>query len=129
MQVNFKTLALSSAAFCATAAFAANQARVDVPFSFTAEGQSFPAGMYDVTMDMNHNCITLTNEGDAGKHIMWTAGPADRAKTSAVVRFDQLGSDHALKNIQFGERVTPNLDKKAKGAKGGVSATTSISGE
>ena len=129
MQINFKTLALSSAAFCATAAFAANQARVNVPFNFTAQGQSYPAGVYDVSTDMNHTCVTLANHMDATKHITWEVGPTDAAKAPAVVTFDEIGADYALKTIQLGDKVTPNLDKKAKGAKGGVSATTSISGE
>ena len=52
MRLGLKSLVLSSAAFCATAAFAANQARVDVPFSFTAKGHSYPAGMYDVELEV-----------------------------------------------------------------------------
>ena len=48
MRIALRSLVFSSAAFCATVAFAANQARVDVPFSFTAKGHSYPAGMYDI---------------------------------------------------------------------------------
>jgi len=81
MRITFKTLVLSSAALCATAAFAATQARVDVPFSFTAKGQSYPAGSYDVMLDSNHNVVTLASETDATKHISWAVGPADAAKT------------------------------------------------
>ena len=44
----------------------------------------------------------------------------------AVVTFDQTGTDHALKTIQFGDKITPNLDKHPKQ---GISATTSISGQ
>ena len=103
--------------------------RVNVPFNFTAQGQSYPAGVYDVSTDMNHTCVTLANHMDATKHITWEVGPTDAAKAPAVVTFDEIGADYALKTIQLGDKVTPNLDKKAKGAKGGVSATTSISGE
>ncbi len=126
MRITFKTLVLSSAALCATAAFAANQARVDVPFSFTAKGQSYPAGSYDVMLDSNHNVVTLASETDATKHISWTVGPTDTAKTPAVVKFDQVGADHALNSIQLGDKVTPNLDTPSKR---GVSATTSIGGQ
>jgi hypothetical protein len=126
MQITLKSLVLASAAFCATAAFAANQARVDVPFSFTAKGQSYPAGSYDVALDASHNFVTLASEADATKHITWYVEPADAAKTPAVVKFDRAGNDHSLKSIQLGDKVTPNLDGPAPR---GISATTSIGGQ
>jgi hypothetical protein len=127
MQRTFKTLVLASAAFCATAAFAANQARVDVPFSFTAKGQSYPAGSYAVTLDADHNFVTMTNKADATKHITWSVDPADPIAAPALVTFDQFGEDHTLKTIQLGEHVTPNLDPPAR--RRGISATTSIGGQ
>ena len=126
MRNTLKTLVLSSAALCATAAFAANQARVDVPFSFTAKGQSYPAGSYDVTLDATQNFVTLASETDATKHITWTVCPAEAAKTPAIVMFDEAGADHALRSVQVGDKVTPNLDPQGKH---GVSATTSIGGQ
>ena len=126
MRITLKTLVLSSAALCATAAFAANQARVDVPFSFTAKGQSYPAGKYDVALDSTQNFVTLACETDAAKHITWEVGPGDAAKTPAVITFDTAGVDHSLKSIQMGDKVTPNLDTTSKH---GVSATTSIGGQ
>jgi len=126
MRITLKTLVLSSAALCATAAFAANQARVDVPFSFTAKGQSYPAGSYDVTLDSTQNLVTLASETDATKHITWTVCPAEAAKTPAIVMFDETGADHALRTVQIGDKVTPNLDPQSKH---GVSATTSIGGQ
>src|SRR5271170_7047710 len=101
MKFTLKTLALPAVAFCATAAFAANQARVDVPFSFTAQGQSYPAGVYEVSINSD-DAISMTSQQDATKHIMWCAGPADAAKTPAVVTFDKAGSDYTLKNVQLG---------------------------
>jgi hypothetical protein len=126
MQITFKSLVLASAAFCATAAFAANQARVNVPFSFTAKGQSYPAGSYDVVMDESHNFVTLESQADVSKHLTWSVGPAEAANTPAVIKFDQVGTDHSLKSIQLGARVTPNLDTHEKR---GISATTSIGGQ
>ena len=92
MKFTLKTLALPAIAFCATAAFAANLARVDVPFSFTAQGQSYPAGRYEVTTDTNHNFVTLANEMDASKQLTWVVGPAEAAKMPTVVTFDQAGN-------------------------------------
>jgi hypothetical protein len=126
MKTCLKTLAISTAAFCATAAFAANQARVNVPFKFTAEGQSYPAGAYDVSADMNHCFVTLVSDTDTTKRLTWSVGPAEAAKAPAVVTFDEVGADYALKTIQLGDKITPNLDQKAKGS---VSATTSIGGQ
>jgi len=126
MRLTFKSLVITSAAFCATAAFAANHARVEVPFSFTAKGVSYPAGTYDVTMDSNTNFVTLSSETSPSKHITWGVGPAEKAQAPAVVRFDQSGSDYSLKNVQFGQRVTPTLDRDSKR---GVAATLSIGGQ
>ena len=126
MRIALKSLVLSSAAFCATAAFAANQARVDVPFSFTAKGHYYPAGMYDVELDSNSCFVTLASRVDLTKQIRWSVGPAEPAFMFAVVKFDQVGTDHELKSIQMGDKITPDLDKHSKQ---GISATTSISGQ
>jgi hypothetical protein len=126
MQINFKSLAVSSVVFCATAAFAANQAKVNVPFGFTAEGNAYPAGSYEVSLDASHNFVTMTNKTDATKHISWNVSPADRGTAPAIVKFDQVGANYELKTIQIGERVTPVLDKNSRQS---VSATTSISGQ
>ncbi len=126
MKFTLKTLVVPAVTLCATAALAANLARVDVPFSFTAQGQSYPAGRYEVTTDMNRNFVTLANEADASKHLTWLVEPADAAKMPTVVTFDQAGDAHYLKTVQMGDRITPNLDPKAKV---GISATTSIGGQ
>jgi len=126
MRFTLKSLVLTSAAFCATAAFAANHARVEVPFSFTAKGQSYPAGSYDITMDSSNNLVTLSSETTPSKQITWAVGPAEKAQAPAVVRFDQAGSDYSLKNVQFGQYATPNLNHNAKK---GVAATISIGGQ
>jgi hypothetical protein len=126
MKHNLKAFVLASSALCATAAFAANQARVDVPFAFTAKGHTYPAGVYHVTLDASRNMVSMENQLQPAKQITWLAGPADAAKAPAVVKFDEAGSDYTLKSIQVGTRITPNLNKSSKH---GVSATTSISGQ
>jgi len=126
MQINLKSMVVSSVVFCATAAFAANQAQVNVPFTFTAHGQSYPAGSYQVSLDANHNFVTMASKMDASKHISWNVGPVEEAKAPAIVKFDRVGADYSLRTIQMGERVTPVLDK---GVQQSVSATTSISGQ
>jgi hypothetical protein len=126
MKSAIKTLIAPAVAFCATAAFAANVARVEVPFSFTAQGQSYPAGSYLVSTDMNHGFITLASKADASKHLIWSVEPADAAMAPTVVTFDQAGNAYSLKTIQLGDKITPNLEPKSKV---GISATTSIGGQ
>ncbi len=126
MKNTLKTIAFTAAAFCATAAFAANQARVEVPFDFTAKGHSYPAGTYEVSLDSAHNFVTMASKADPSKHLTWTVGSSEVATSPALVKFDEIGSDYALKSIQVGERVTPNLNPSSKH---GVVATTSIGGQ
>ena len=125
MRTTLKTLLLASAALCTSAAFAVDHARVNVPFSFTAKGHSFPAGEYKVAMDANHDFVTLSCQTDTSRAISWATGPAEAASTPVVIEFDKVGADYALKTIQLGDHITPNLDRNRKG----VSATTSIGGE
>ena len=126
MRINLKALVLSSLAVCATAAFAANQARVDVPFSFTAKGQAYPAGPYSVSLADNGQSVTLSSRTDNDRHITWVVGPSEPADHAAVVSFDRVGENYTLKTIQMNTHITPNLDTQRKG---GVAATTSIGGE
>ena len=126
MRLTFKALLLSSAAVCATASFAATPARVNVPFNFTAKGQTYPAGTYDVSMDSRSNFITLASNADPAKQISWIVGPAEPGKKTAIIKFDTLGPDYALKTIQLGNKITPNLNSHPRH---GISATTSIGGQ
>ena len=125
MKLAIRALVLSSAALAATAGFAATHARVDVPFSFTAKGHSYPAGLYDVSLDTGHSIVTLASKQEPGSQLSWTVGPTEAAGYPAVLKFDEIGANYALRSIQCADRITPNLDK----AKRGVSATTSIGGQ
>src|SRR5271166_1339767 len=103
MRFTIKALLLSSATLCASAAFAGTLARVDVPFNFTAKGHSYPAGTYDVSMDSGSTYVTMANNEHPGKQISWVVGPAEPASKTAVIKFDEMGSDYALKTIQLGD--------------------------
>ena len=126
MRLTLKSLIFSSAALCATASFAASAARVNVPFNFTAKGQSYPAGTYDVSMNEQRNFVTMASKADPGNQLTWIVSPAETAKSPAVIKFDVVGSDYALRSIQLGDKVTPNLHPLSKP---GLGATTSISGQ
>ena len=126
MRLTLKALIFLSAPLCATASFAANASRVNVPFNFTAKGQSYSAGTYDVSIDEERNFVTMASKADPGNQITWIVNPADTAKSPAVIKFDVMGSGYALKSIQIGDKITPNLDRHSKP---GLGATTSISGQ
>lgn len=123
MRISLKPLVLASAILCASAAMAANLVTVNVPFTFTAMGQSFPAGHYDIAVTGNNSLVTLYSRTDASKRLTWVVRPADARTAPGVVTFDELGSNYSLKNIQVGSRITPDLDRRANR---GVNATTSV---
>ena len=129
MRIALKTLLLSAIVLCTTAAFAASGGKVTVPFSFTAMGQSFPAGSYSLTMNMNDSVVTLASFTDSSKRITWLVIPADPRNELGVVTFDALGLNRTLRTIQVGSHITPNLTTGDKHGKRGVSATTSLSGQ
>jgi hypothetical protein len=58
MRLTFKTLLLLSTSLGVTAAFAETPARLDIPFSFTIQSKSFPAGHYIVELDSQQDYIT-----------------------------------------------------------------------
>jgi hypothetical protein len=99
MLMRFRNLVLLSAALCTTAAFAAEQKTVDVPFSFVAKNHAYEAGSYTVAVDWTRSVVTLSKIGNV-------AGP-----------------DHVLRTIQYETFATPNLDTQPKHK---VEATTTI---
>lgn len=97
---------------CATAALAANKAEVSVPFSFHAQHQDFPAGKYLITVDTQHNLLTLSSETNTKLSARWITGPADSniQDEKLTIKFDGSGSHHTLHSIQLGNRITTRLD-------------------
>jgi hypothetical protein len=129
MRFVLRSLVLTSAALFATAAFAADKAVVTVPFNFESHGQAFPAGQYEVSLDLHENVITMSNTNTA-QTVMWTASPADYADGSPLLRvkFDDAGSMHELHSVQIARRVTSVLDAPAKHHDAG-SSVAAVSGQ
>ena len=102
----------ATAAICATAAFAADRAVVNIPFSFVTHGKTFPAGRYAASLDPNQNVLELSNVNDAHYSAHWTAGPADFNPTNETltIKFDDLEQSHVLRTVQLGPRITSRLD-------------------
>jgi hypothetical protein len=116
MLVSFRTLVLSSAALCTTAAFAAEQKRVEVPFSFVAKHHAYQAGSYTVGVDWQRSVVTLSEIGRTSQPLMWiiVPGAADPTHPKVCLTFDISGQEHVLRTIQYESFATPNLNGKPK---------------
>jgi hypothetical protein len=102
-------------AIAAAAAFAsqtANAERVNVPFSFSAMGKTFPAGTYDVHEDLNGCFVTLRQE-DGTKSLTSVLGPgvSNPDDSRVVLRFNVTGEDHVLDSIQLHAKITSHMTK------------------
>jgi len=116
MRFSFRNLVLSSAALCATAAFAAEQKKVEVPFSFVAKHHAYQAGSYIVGVDWQRSVVTLSEIGRSSQPLMWiiVPGAADPSHPKVCLTFDVSGQEHVLRTIQYESFATPNLDGKPK---------------
>jgi hypothetical protein len=118
MRINFRSLVLASAAIAATAiasvpahAATSGATTLNVPFSFTVDGKSLPAGQYSVQRDSTGNFVRLESQ-DASQIFHWVARATDSSDNRVVLTFDQRGQTHALQSIQYGPLTTPRLDSK-----------------
>lgn len=118
---------LTGMVLVATSAFAASKANVNIPFGFSSHGQSFPAGQYTATLDMNHNVLALRNAANPSLYAHWIVGPAesDPNKEMLTLKFDDLGNSHTLRTVQLGPRITSRLDAPARHHDAGATATVS----
>jgi hypothetical protein len=122
MRLTLRTLVLSSAALCSTAAFAANQVQLDVPFNFVVKNHAYQSGAYKVVIEPERSLVTLRKINDPVQSLTWIVKPADDDKSPLKVRltFDTIGQDSVLRTIQFGGLTTPNLDTHPKNKVGGT---------
>jgi hypothetical protein len=111
-----RNLVLSAAALSTTAAFAATQTRLDVPFDFVVKNHAYHAGSYTVEADSGRSSVKLTNVKEPSFPLMWIAGPAvsNPIHPKVSLTFDVIGSDHVLRKIQSGVLITPNLEGQPK---------------
>jgi len=113
MRLTLPSFVLASALLAAVAVTPkpASAAVLHVPFAFTVSGQNLPAGEYTVKREMRSNFVVLTNP--EGRSFNWYIGPGDAepGSTSVIMRFDPSDSGYALRNIQYGSMITPQLDK------------------
>jgi hypothetical protein len=115
MRIIPSSLVLASAVLAA-AAFTTHTATAEtlrVPFDFTVNGKTMPAGEYNVLRDGIASFVHLQN-ADATKTYVWTLEPGDPAPTSNAVTmfFDKDGSSYTLRSIQYHSLTTARLDKR-----------------
>ena len=124
MLMSFRNLVLSSAALCATAAFA-EQKRVEVPFAFVARNHAYQAGAYVISINDTRSFVTLREIGKSSQPLTWIVFPGDTDPSHRKVSltFDVTQSGNVLRTIQYQSLVTANLNKKPKH---GVESTTSL---
>ena len=124
MLMSFRNLVLSSAALCATAAFA-EQKRVEVPFAFVARNHAYQAGAYVISINDSRSFVTLREIGKSSQPLTWIVFPGDTdpSQRKVSLTFDVTQSGNVLRTIQYQSLVTPNLNKKLKH---GVDSTTSV---
>ena len=107
-------LASAVAAMAAlTTSSALADVKVNVPFSFKANGKLCPAGYYSVGRDDTTGTVTLRNATWL-RTFSWLAGPGDPAPTDnrIILRFDKVGDGYTLESVQYRSLITAQLDKK-----------------
>src|SRR5271165_4261712 len=120
-----KLLLIPAIAVAAVAAPSAKAENVTVPFGFTADGHSFPAGVYSVKQSTNENMVTLHYLNGLAS-LTWLIAPGEPAPTDGriVLRFIQADGKHVLDSIQYHALVTRHSSKHD--AKAGVASAGGI---
>jgi hypothetical protein len=118
MQTKFRALVLASAAIAAVAmtsipAMALSSTTLNVPFSFTVQGKTLPAGEYSVQRDDLGLFVELASK-DASQHVTWIARAGEGDTHRVVLRFEERGQDHVLQSVQYGRLISPRLTPKPK---------------
>jgi hypothetical protein len=104
--------AVMMAAALATNFAAAESTTIKVPFSFSIAGQAFPAGDYSVYRHDSGNFVTLAQKGSAQSFstVVGPGSPGPRERKVAL-NFDEVGETHVLQSIQYGAKITRQLNK------------------
>jgi hypothetical protein len=128
MKFRFSALVLASAAIAVTSiaavpAMAATSTKLNVPFNFTVNGRTLPAGEYSVVRDDTMNFVRLQGK-DVSQSYTWTGLSTGGYNDRVTLKFD-ADDQHALESIQYGSLVTTRINRKSRKAE---HATQQISG-
>ena len=102
-----------------TTAFALERAAVSVPFSFRLDGETMPAGTYQVDFDSIYHTLRLSSKSDTKISFVWIAIPAENGPdiSTLSLKFDD-GADgiHVLRSVRLAAWRTPALDLRERNA-------------
>jgi hypothetical protein len=103
MKATFMHLLAALAAMCLWAGAASAQSnlklRVNVPFSFVAEGTTFSSGEYEVTQ-LNETVLVLRNLGDHSSAVEKTeAAQKEGVSGVAALVFHRIGDRYFLEQV------------------------------
>ncbi len=124
MRISLPKFFLASAVMAAVALTtntAMAEKHLKVPFDFTVDGQTWPAGIYQVDKEPSGNLITLKSL-DARKSMAFVARPGEANPNDhrVVLQFDRTGDEHVLRSLQYGSLTSPRFDKEKKRAEFGT---------
>jgi hypothetical protein len=116
MRLSLPTLVLAPALVAAAAVMPqhASAAVLHVPFAFTVNGHTLPAGDYSVNSQLNGDAVTLAT-ADHSRQFSWLLLPGEPTPgdTKVVMKFDVTDSGYQLRSIQYRAMITNRLDKKS----------------
>lgn len=84
-------------------AFATDRWQVDIPFSFEAKGKSFPAGAYDITVNVEQGFVTVSNYLHPNQRLQWLTKSSDASPQSATLEFGEDGQNFELFAVNAGK--------------------------
>lgn len=114
LKSHFLSLAvLATAAVTIMATPARADGNVKVPFGFTVGDKWCPAGTYQIRGDATGKSVVLVGPNSM-VNFKWVVMPmpGDGDPNKVALRFDETGSGHVLRSVQYGPESTPLLDVK-----------------
>ncbi len=116
MRITLRSFVLTPvvmAAAALTAHSAMAETNLNVPFNFTVQGKSCPAGLYKVIGTDGGNAVILAG---ASRSFTWLVHPGDPPPSDrrVVLKFDEVGSHHLLRSVQYRNQITSRLDKRSR---------------
>lgn len=116
MRITLRSIVLTPVVMVA-AAFTANSAmaetKVNVPFNFSVDGKTCPAGQYSVQTDKWGDFVKLEGASHTFTWLLHTGDPAPADKR-IILKFDEIGSKHLLRSVQYRDEITSRIDKRSR---------------
>jgi hypothetical protein len=131
MRITLRSLVLAPVVLVALA-FTANSAmaetKLNVPFNFMVDGKVCPAGQYSVQPDKWGNSVKLES---ASRSFTWMIHSGDPAPTDrrVILQFDQVGSHHFLRTVQYRDQITSRIDKRSRELERASMSVDSVQGQ